>query len=152
MTKRCFPVLMAEDNRHDIIATQRAWEKSNITNPLHIVRDGEECLDYLHRRGVYEGDGSALRPGILLLDIKMPKMDGLGVLEYIRESDQFGALPVVILTTSKADEDRVNSYNLGVNAYIQKPVGLLNLTEVLKRINLFWQIVELPEWDNGDIR
>ena len=85
MGKKPFVVLMAEDNEHDIVATRRAWKKYNIANPLHIVRDGEECLDYLHQRGKHSEPGSAPRPGILLLDIKMPKMDGLADMEHIRE-------------------------------------------------------------------
>lgn len=149
MGKKPFVVLMAEDNEHDIVATRRAWKKNNIANPLHIVRDGEECLDYLHRRGKYSEPGSAPRPGILLLDIKMPKMDGLAVLEHIREDAGFHRLPVVILTTSKAEEDRIKSYDLGANAYITKPIGFQNFAEAVRTINLFWALVELPEWING---
>ncbi len=149
MVKKPFVVLMAEDNEHDIVATRRAWKKYNIANPLHIVRDGEECLDYLHQRGKYSEPGSAPRPGILLLDIKMPKMDGLAVLEHIREDAGLHRLPVVILTTSKAEEDRIKSYDLGANAYITKPIGFQNFAEAVRTINLFWTLVELPEWING---
>ena len=147
--KKPFIVLIAEDNEHDLVATKRAWKKYNIANPLHIVRDGEECLDYLHQRGKYSEPGSAPRPGILLLDIKMPKMDGLAVLEHIREDEKLRRLPVVILTTSKAEEDRLRSYDLGANAYIMKPVGFQNFAEAVRTINLFWELVELPEWTNG---
>jgi CheY-like chemotaxis protein len=145
MSKKTFVVLMAEDNQHDIVATKRAWKQNNIANPLYIVRDGEECLDYLHQRGKYSEPGSAPRPGILLLDIKMPKMDGLAVLKQIREDEKHHRLPVVILTTSKAEEDRLKSYDLGANAYIVKPVGFENLAEAVRTINLFWELVELPE-------
>jgi CheY-like chemotaxis protein len=145
MSKKTFVVLMAEDNQHDIVATKRAWKENNIANPLYIVRDGEECLDYLHQRGKYSEPGSAPRPGILLLDIKMPKMDGLAVLKQIREGEKLHRLPVVILTTSKAEEDRLKSYDLGANAYIVKPVGFQNLAEAVRTINLFWELVELPE-------
>jgi CheY-like chemotaxis protein len=145
-----FVVLMAEDNEHDILATQRAWKKDNIVNPLHIVRDGEECLDYLHQRGQYSEPGSAPRPGILLLDIRMPKMDGLAVLEHIRGDEALAEkglcrLPVIILTTSREEEDLLKSYDLGVNAYVVKPVGFQNLAQAVKTINLFWELVELPE-------
>lgn len=143
--KHCFVVLMAEDNKHDIIATKRAWKINNIANPLHIVKDGEECLDYLHQRGKYSEPGAAPRPGILLLDLKMPKIDGLTVLKHIREDEQLHHLPVIILTTSKLEEDRVRSYDLGVNAYIKKPVGFGNFSSAVKTINLFWELVELPE-------
>ena len=149
MGKKPFVVLMAEDNEHDIVATRRAWKKYNIANPLHIVRDGEECLDYLHQRGKYSEPGSAPRPGILLLDIKMLKMDGLAVLKHIREDAGLRRLPVVILTTSKAEEDRIKSYDLGANAYITKPIGFQNFAEAVRTINLFWELVELPEWING---
>lgn len=143
--KRPFVVLMAEDNKHDIVAAQRAWRVNNIANPLYIVKDGEECLDYLHQRGSYHEPGSAPRPGILLLDLNMPKIDGLTVLQHIREDPKLRHLPVIILTTSKLEEDRVRSYDLGVNAYIKKPVGFENFSEAVKAINLFWQLVELPE-------
>jgi CheY-like chemotaxis protein len=147
MSKKPFVVLMAEDNEHDIVATRRAWKKNNIANPLHIVRNGEECLDYLHQRGKYSEPGSAPRPGILLLDIKMPRMDGLAVLKHIREDADLRRLPVVILTTSKDEEDCLGSYDLG--AYVMKPVGFHNFSEAVRTINLFWELVELPEWTNG---
>ncbi len=145
MKESHFVVLMAEDNKHDIIATKRAWKENNISNQLCIVNDGEECLDYLHQRGKYSGPNSAPRPGFLLLDIKMPKMDGLDVLKKIRESKEFRSLPVIMLTTSKSEEDKVKSYDLGVNAYIQKPIGFEGLKSALKIIHLFWEIVEIPK-------
>lgn len=140
-----FVVLMAEDDEHDILATRRAWNKHHISNPLYIVNDGEECLDFLHRRGKYTEPGTAPRPGILLLDIRMPKMDGLAVLKHIRQDEQLRRLPVVILTTSRAEEDRLRSYDLGANAYIVKPVGFNNFSDAVRTINLFWQLVDLPE-------
>jgi CheY-like chemotaxis protein len=140
-----FVVLMAEDDEHDILATRRAWKKHHISNPLYIVNDGEECLDFLHRRGKYSEQGTAPRPGILLLDIRMPKMDGLAVLKHIRQDGQLRRLPVIILTTSRAEEDRLRSYDLGVNAYIVKPVGFDNFSGAVRTINLFWQLVDLPE-------
>ncbi|MBI5185029.1 MAG: response regulator [Nitrospinae bacterium] len=149
MGEKPFVVLLAEDNQDDIVATQRAWKKNNIANPLYIVNDGEECLDYLHQRGKYADPASAPHPGILLLDIKMPKMDGLAVLKHVREDEGLHRLPVIILTTSKAEEDRAKGYDLHVNAYIQKPVGFNNFSEAVKAINLFWELVELPEWSNG---
>ena len=144
MNKESFVVLMAEDDEHDIVATKRAWKKHHIANPLHIVKNGEECLDYLHQRGKYTEPGAAPRPGIVMLDIKMPKMDGLAVLKHIREDNGLRHLPVFILTTSKAEEDRSRSYDLGVNAYIVKPVGFDGFSEAVKTISLFWQLVDLP--------
>jgi len=149
MAKEPFIVLMAEDDEHDILAVRRAWKKRNLTNPLYIVNDGEECLDYLHRRGKYSEQGTAPRPGIVLLDIKMPKMDGLAVLEYIRKSDEFRRLPVIILTTSKDEQDRLKSYDLLANAYIIKPIGFDNFSEAVNTINLFWELVQLPEESHG---
>ena len=142
--RNSFVVLLAEDNKHDIVATKRAWKVNNIANPLKIVNNGEACLDYLFQRGKYGEPGTAPRPGILLLDIKMPRVDGLTVLKTIREEKTLRHLPVIILTTSKLEEDRVRSYDLGVNAYIKKPVGFKNLSEAIKTINRFWAMVELP--------
>ena len=143
--KEPFVVLMAEDDEHDIVATKRAWQKHHVVNPLYIVNDGEECLDFLHRRGKYNDPATSPRPGIVLLDINMPKLDGLKVLKHIREEEGLHRLPVIILTTSKAEEDRLSSYDLGANAYIVKPVGFENFSEAVRRINLFWQLVDLPD-------
>ncbi|MCP4639192.1 MAG: response regulator [bacterium] len=147
--ERKLVVLMAEDNKHDILATKRAWKTHNIANPLHIVRDGEECLDYLYGRGTYSEPGSAPTPNLLLLDLKMPKLDGLGVLKAIRADEQLSHLPVVVLTTSDDDEDKAQSYNMGVNAYIRKPVGFDNFADAIKMINLFWELVDVPEEGRG---
>jgi CheY-like chemotaxis protein len=145
MGKEPFVVLMAEDDEHDIVATKRAWKKHHVANPLYIVNDGEACLDYLYGKGKYGEPGAAPRPGIVLLDIKMPKLDGLSVLKQIRGDKALRRLPVIILTTSKAEEDRFRSYDLGANAYIVKPVGFENFSEAVRMINLFWQLVELPD-------
>ncbi len=144
-----FIALMAEDNKHDIIATKRAWRENHILNTLYVVNDGEACLDYLYQRGEYAEPGTAPRPGILLLDINMPKMNGHEVLNQIRGERAFCNLPVIILTTSKAEEDRIRSYDLGATAYIKKPVGFENLSHAIKTINLFWEMVELPKLANG---
>jgi len=145
MIKEPFVVLLAEDNEDDILAIHRAWKKNGIVNPLYVVRNGEECLDYLYRRGKYADPESAPKPGILLLDIKMPRMDGLTVIEKIRSDEKLRRLPIVILTSSKMEEDRLKGYDLGVNAYITKPVGFENFSEAVKTIHLFWALVELPE-------
>ena len=144
MSDKDFVVLMAEDDEHDVIATRRAWKANRMLNPLYIVNDGEECLDYLYHRGAYRDAASAPHPGILLLDINMPKMDGLETLKAIRESDEFRHLPVIMLTTSQAEEDRLKSYAFGANAYIVKPIGFENFSEAIRTINLFWKLVELP--------
>lgn len=144
MVNKPFVVLMAEDDEHDIVATKRAWKKHNIANPLYVVNDGEECLGFLHRRGKYTDPAKSPRPGILLLDIKMPKMDGLAVLKHVRQDPEFRRLPVIILTTSKREEDQLKSYDLGANAFVVKPVGFDNFSHAVRTINLFWQLVELP--------
>ena len=135
---------MAEDDEHDILATKRAWKKHHISNPLYIVPDGEECLDFLYCQGKYKDRALTPHPGILLLDINMPKMDGLSVLKTIREDGHMRHLPVVMLTTSKNEEDRLKSYDLRANAYVIKPIGFDNFSKAIKTINLFWELVELP--------
>lgn len=145
MSKTPYVVLMAEDNKHDVVAARRAWKQHNIKNPLHIVKDGEECLDYLYQRGQYSEPGAAPRAGILLLDVNMPKMNGLAVLQQIRSDDKLRRLPVVVLTTSDLEEDRLKSYDLGANAFIRKPVGFENFSNAMKMTNLFWELTELPE-------
>ena len=144
MKEKDFVVLMAEDDEHDVMATRRAWKANKMANPLYIVNNGEECLDYLYQRAAYGDPASAPPPGILLLDINMPKMDGLETLRAIRESAKFRHLPVIMLTTSQAEEDRLKSYTLGANAYIVKPIGFDNFSEAIRTINLFWKLVELP--------
>ena len=149
MGDKNFVVLLAEDDEHDIAAIRRAWEKHHVANSLYVVNDGEACLDFLHRRGKYSQPESAPRPGLLLLDIQMPRLDGLSVLKHIREDPNLRRLPVVVLTTSKAEEDRLKSYDLGANAYIVKPVGFENFSRAVRTINLFWQLVELPDAGNA---
>ena len=150
MSKNPFVVLMAEDDEHDIVAIKRVWEKCGISNPLYIVNDGEECLDYLYQRGEYSRQGIAPRPSILLLDIKMPKTDGLTILKHIRKSENFHSLPVIIFTTSEDEEDLLNSYDLGATAYIVKPVGFDKLSEVVNTIINFWKLVQFPEEHHGN--
>ncbi|WP_428609264.1 response regulator [Sedimenticola sp.] len=144
MTEQSFVVLMAEDDEHDIVATRRAWKKGEIPYALHIVHDGEECLDYLFRQGRYTHPTHAPRPGLLLLDINMPRMSGLEVLRYLRESEHYKHLPVVMLTTSKTEEDRIRSYEIGANAFICKPVGFEQLSAVLRTTSDFWNLATHP--------
>lgn len=137
-----FVILVAEDDEHDIVAIRRAWRTLGIHTPLSIVHDGEDCLAYLFRRGAY---ATATPPGLLLLDLHMPRLDGPGVLRAIRADPATARLPVVILTTSKAEEDRARCYDLGANAYIVKPVGFENFAAALRAIHEFWKLVERPE-------
>ncbi len=144
MSSNSIPILLAEDSKHDVLAVKRAWKLHNLLNPLTVVRDGQECLDYLFHEGAYSPPAETCPPGLLLLDLNMPKVDGLTVLKRIRNDENLNLLSVVVLTTSKRDEDRIDSYNLNVNAYIQKPVDFENFAEAIRRISLFWEIVELP--------
>jgi CheY-like chemotaxis protein len=145
MSEQPLVILMAEDNEHDIVATRRAWRTHNLANPLYIVTDGESCLDYLYQRGQYSVPDVAPRPGLLILDLNMPKIDGLSILNHIREDSKFYRLPVVIFTTSRLAKDRICSYELCATAYIRKPLGFRNFAETLRIISLFWGLVELPE-------
>ena len=143
-------VLMAEDSEHDIRAVQRIWKKKGIRNPLRIVKDGEECMEYLLREGRYSDPESSPRPGVLLLDINLPRMNGFEVLRQIKQTPILKRLPVVILTTSSEQEDMALSYDLGANAFLTKPLGMDNLSSALMAFNLFWELVQLPEsQDNG---
>ncbi len=140
-----FVVLMAEDSEHDIRAVQRVWSKSGIRNELVIVKDGEQCLDYLFRKGEYRDPEKSPRPGAILLDLNLPKMDGFEVLRRIKETPGLKRMPVVMLTTSSREEDRIRSYDLGANAYMTKPVGIEKLTQTLVAFNVFWELVSQPE-------
>ncbi|MBI1785066.1 response regulator [Candidatus Sumerlaeota bacterium] len=148
MPDKPFVVLMVEDSEHDIRATRRVWDKNAIRNPLKIVTDGAECMDYLLRRGQYADAKSSPRPGVLLLDLNLPKLDGFDILKQIRGNPQLKRLPVIVLTTSNREEDLTKCYDLGANAYLTKPVGLEKLSDCLLKFNLFWELVGLP--DDGD--
>jgi two-component system response regulator len=138
------PILLAEDSKHDVMAVKRAWKQHAIPNELFVVRDGEECLDYLHKRGKYTPPEEAPFPGVLLLDINMPKVNGLDVLRHIRNDPDLKRLPVVVLTTSKRDEDLLESYDLNVNAYVAKPLHFDEFSAAINTIYQFWKIVEQP--------
>ena len=137
--------LLVEDSEHDVLAIKRAWKKNRIANELRIVRDGQECLDYLNQRGGFSGSETAPRPDVILLNNKLPKMDGMQVLEKIRQSDGFGHLPVVMLTANESEIEQCRSYNLGVNAYIVKPMSFENLSKTVRRLNQFWNLAEIPQ-------
>jgi len=134
-------ILLAEDNPDDILLTQRAFEKSNILNELIVVKDGEEALDYLLCKGKYKDRNKNNMPELILLDLKMPKLDGLQVLEKIRGNKTLKQLPVVILTTSKEESDIVRSYCLGANSYITKPVDFDQFIEAVKQLGLYWLVL-----------
>lgn len=137
-------ILMAEDDADDRLLVQEAFDESRIANDIHFVEDGEELMDYLHRHGKYRGDEPVL-PDLILLDLNMPRKDGREALKEIKEDSGLRHIPVVILTTSKAEEDILRTYQLGVAGFIVKPVSFQGLVDVLKSLGRYWvQIVELP--------
>jgi CheY-like chemotaxis protein len=137
-------ILIAEDNDNDLELTVAALAERNLANRLVVVRDGVETLEYLECRGHYSGRKSG-NPAVILLDIKMPRMDGIEVLEKIKSQTAFRNIPVVMLTSSKEDRDLARTYELGVNAYVVKPVGFTEFVEAVKQIGAFWALLnELP--------
>lgn len=136
---------MADDDDDDYMLTKKALGESRLLNTLVRVRDGEELLDYLNRRGEYTPE-NAPRPGVILLDLNMPKMDGREALREIKSNDSLKNIPVVVFTTSKAEEDIYKTYQLGVNSFITKPVTFDSLTNVMRTLGNYWfEIVELPK-------
>ncbi len=138
-------ILVAEDDPDDRLMIKDAFEENSVSNPLSSVNDGEELMDYLHRRGAYEHLQDEPFPGIILLDLNMPKKDGRMALSEIKADAALQRIPVVVLTTSKADEDIVRTYGLGVSSFITKPVTFEGLCGVVKTLSHYWfEIVALP--------
>ncbi|MBK1659158.1 response regulator [Paracraurococcus ruber] len=137
------PVLLVEDSPNDIELTLEALERSRLANPVVVARDGVEALDYLFRRG-NAPSGAQHLPAVVLLDIKLPRVDGLEVLERIRREPRTQHVPVVILTSSREEQDLIRSYNLGVNAFVVKPVGHREFFEAIHDIGAFWAVLNEP--------
>jgi CheY-like chemotaxis protein len=138
-------ILLADDDIDDRRLAVDALAESRLANDLHCVENGEELLDYLYRRGSYGDADSSPRPGLILLDLNMPKMDGREALKEIKDDPELRQIPVVVLTTSKAEEDIYRTYDLGVNSFITKPVSFDGLVQVMKILGRYWfEIVELP--------
>ncbi len=143
--RRPVTILMADDDADDRDFTRTAMQESRLVNELRCVEDGEELLDYLLRRGRYTDPKDSPRPGLILLDLNMPRKDGREALREIKSDPGLKHIPIVVLTTSKAEEDVLRSYNLGANCFITKPVTFEGLVEVVKVLDKHWlQIVELP--------
>jgi len=139
-------ILLCDDDEDDRMLTMQALEEAHVSNVILTVEDGEQLLDYLYQRGPYAGEnGTAPRPGLILLDLNMPKMDGREALKVIKADPTLCDIPVVILTTSRADADILRSYELGVNSFISKPVTFSGLVEAMNVLGRYWlEIVELP--------
>jgi len=138
-------ILLVEDNLDDVDLTLRALKKNNIKNEVKVVYDGAEALDFLFGTGIYSGRNLTNMPAVILLDLKLPKVDGLEVLRRIRESKLTKLLPVVILTSSKEEQDIVNGYSLGVNSYVRKPVDFNQFAEAVSHLGLYWLLInEVP--------
>jgi len=132
-------ILLVEDNADDEALTLRALRKNNITNHIVVARDGAEALDYLFGTG--SQNGRAVIPQVILLDLKLPKIDGLEVLRRIRANQKTKLLPIVILTSSNEERDRMQGYNLGANSYVRKPVDFVQFTEAVRQLGLYWLLL-----------
>ncbi|HUJ31305.1 MAG TPA: response regulator [Candidatus Acidoferrum sp.] len=134
-------ILLVEDNPDDEALTLRALKRNNITNEVVVARDGAEALDYLFGTGTYKDRNTRTMPQVILLDLKLPKVDGFEVLRRMRTDDRTKLLPVVILTSSNEEQDRVNGYGLGANSYVRKPVEFGNFIEAVRQLGLYWLIL-----------
>lgn len=137
-------ILLVEDNPDDVKLTLRAMAKNNLSNQIEVVRDGIEALDFLFATGAHAGRDATHLPIVMFLDLKLPKLDGLGVLRRIRADRRTALLPVVILTSSREEQDIVASYQLGANSYVRKPVDFDQFVEAARQLSLYWMVVNEP--------
>jgi CheY-like chemotaxis protein len=143
-------ILLVEDNLDDAKLTLRAFKRNNMLNPIVVARDGVEALDILFARGAYAERAGTPLPAVVILDLKLPKLDGLGVLKAIRGDERTRLIPVVILTSSKEEQDLVQSYSLGANGYVRKPVDFAEFLEAVRVLGVFWLMMnELPPERNS---
>jgi CheY-like chemotaxis protein len=137
-------ILLVEDNPDDITLTLRALKKNSIFNEVVVAKDGVEALDYLFGTGIYAGRDTSVMPVVTLLDLKLPKIDGFEVLKRVRSNERTKLIPIVILTSSKEDDDLINGYSLGANSYIRKPVDFEQFTEAIRELGLYWILINEP--------
>lgn len=136
-------ILLAEDNPKDVELTLTALEEHNLANEVVVVNDGAEALDYLYRRGKFAMSADN-HPAVVLLDLKMPKVDGLEVLRTVKADSKLKAVPIVVLTSSREEKDLIESYKLGVNAYVVKPVDFTQFVDAIKGLGVFWALINEP--------
>lgn len=142
-------ILVADDDADDRMLIKDAFSEGRLANPLYFVEDGEELMDYLHRRGKFSDPALSPTPGLILLDLNMPRKDGREALKEIRADEVLRRIPIVVLTTSKAEEDIYRTYDMGVNSYITKPVTFVSLVDLMKILATYWfEIVRLPHSRN----
>ncbi|MEE9569507.1 MAG: response regulator [Candidatus Binatia bacterium] len=144
MTESAVEILLVEDNPNDVELTLHALRKNHISNRIHVVRDGVEALEFIFCTGAYAERNIQETPKVILLDLKLPKVDGLEVLQRIKEDPRTQATPVVVLTSSREERDIVKSYRLGVNSYIVKPVDFKKFTEAVQQMGLYWLLLNQP--------
>jgi CheY-like chemotaxis protein len=144
MDENSIEILLVEDNPNDVELTLHALKKNNLTNRIHVVRDGAEALEYLFSSGAYAGRDLNQTPKVILLDLKLPKVDGMEVLKRIKADERTRSIPVVVLTSSREERDIVDSYRLGVNSYITKPVDFDQFTEAVRQLGLYWLLLNQP--------
>ena len=138
-------ILLVEDNPQDVELTLRALKKHNLANRVHVVKDGAEALDYIFASGAYAGRDIGKSPKVILLDLKLPKVDGLEVLQEVKADERTKTIPVVVLTSSREEKDMVESYKLGVNSYIVKPVDFNKFVDAVGDLGLYWLLLnEVP--------
>ena len=144
MSKNDVEILLVEDNPNDVELTLHAFKKNNIVNRIEIVRDGAEALDYLFATGMYADRDINSHPRVILLDLKLPKIDGKEVIRRIKADPRTQTIPVVVVTSSREESDVVESYHLGVNSYIRKPVDFEQFTEAVRTIGMYWLLLNEP--------
>jgi CheY-like chemotaxis protein len=137
-------IFLVEDNPDDEALAIRALKRNHISNQIIVAHDGVEALDYLFGTGVYAGRDISLKPTVILLDLKLPRIDGIEVLRRLREDDRTKLLPVVVLTTSSEEQDMLDSYSLGCNSYIRKPVDFIEFTEAVRQLGMYWLLMNEP--------
>jgi len=144
MTEQQIEILLVEDNNDDVELTLHALRKENLANHIHVARDGEEALDFLFCNGAHEGRSFEPPPKLVLLDLKLPKVDGMEVLKRLKADPRTRTIPVVILTSSKEERDVVQGYGLGANSYIQKPVDFQQFRATVKSAGFYWLLINQP--------